>query len=308
MTGAVLERRALGRRLRALRNETGMSRSAAGKVIESSVQTVGRLEDGTGTRISGIHVSLLCDAYKATVTEREVLLRLAGEVRTARKARDPWWRAYKTMAVGGFADRIVFEQAASTVSTFHTTLIPGLLHTADYHRAAQHALHPHESAADLDHRVEMTLRRQEILHNNDFHAKMYLLQSVLQHSVGSPAVMDRQLSYLDRVAQLPNVSIRIIPHAAGGHIGLHLSSFDLLEFGLLPATGQPEPPIVYVKGLTRELRLEQDNDIARYRAALTDLDRAALDEDQSRALMSRIADGRTGMGPTLRRRDISNAR
>jgi hypothetical protein len=241
------------------------------------------------TRNLTAYVTLLCDAYKATDAERAVLMSLARDVYTAHKAGVPWWRGHETMARGGCADRIAFEQAASTITTFGTTLIPALLSTVDYHRAVQQVLHPQESAADLDRRSEIILLRQEILRNNDFQARVYLLQSVLQHSVGGPAVMEQQLSYLDAVTELPNVSIRIIPQTAGIHIGLHSGGFVLLEFGPLPATGQSEPPVVYVNGLTQEMRLEQDEDISLYRAALNDLDRAALDENRSRALMCEIA-------------------
>src|SRR5947208_3267143 len=94
MAGSTLARRSLGRRLRKLRDAAKMSQSAAGKIVELSPQSIGRLEDGQATRVSSLHINVLCDAYGVDDDERRVLLGLAQEAREAQKSGGKWWRAY----------------------------------------------------------------------------------------------------------------------------------------------------------------------------------------------------------------------
>lgn len=150
-------------------------------------------------------------------------------------------------------------------------------------------MHPGGSGEDVERRAQLTIRQQERLHSNDFELRVYLLQSVLHHPVGGSGVMHRQLTYLNEVGRLPNVSIRVIPREAGSHIGLRIGRFVLLEFGALSATGLIEAPMVYVDGLTGERCLERDSETEPYRRALVELDRVALDERHSRSLIEETA-------------------
>ncbi|NEW37607.1 helix-turn-helix domain-containing protein [Nocardia cyriacigeorgica] len=43
----------------------GQSQTAAGKVIEVSPQTIGRMEDGLPAKLSRVYVNALCDEYQA---------------------------------------------------------------------------------------------------------------------------------------------------------------------------------------------------------------------------------------------------
>jgi len=266
-----------------------MSQTAAGRIIELSPQSIGRLEDGQATRISSLHVAALCDAYGASAMDRAILANLAQEVRQARKTAGRWWSAYADLVPARFGRRLALEQAATTVTSFENTMVSDLLRTPDYHRATERTRHPRDSSERIERRVQITMRRQEVLYGNDFDLRAYLLQSVLHHPVGGPAVMHRQLSHLHEVGQLPNVSIRIVPHTAGSHIGLHIGQFVLLEFGTLPATGLIEPPIAYVEKATGDLCLDQDRQTMPYRLAVIDLDRVALDENRSRTLIGETA-------------------
>ena len=289
MTGAPLARRSLGHRMRSLREVARMSQVTAGRVVELSPQSIGRLEDGQATRISSLHIIALCDAYGVSAAERTTLLKLAQEIRETRKTSGQWWSAYTDLIPNGFVRHLALEGAARTVTAFHNTMVPSLLRTPLYHRAEECTRHPRESGEDIERRVQMTIRRQERLHNNDFNFKAYLLQSVLHHPVGGSEVMLRQLSYLHEIGRLPNVSIRIVPRTTGSHIGLRIGRFVLLEFAALPATGLIEPPIVYVDSFTEDLRLERNSETEPYRRALNKLNRIALDEDHSRTLIAEIA-------------------
>ncbi|WP_067889069.1 helix-turn-helix domain-containing protein [Nocardia vaccinii] len=289
MTGSTLARRSLGRRLRKLRDAAGIRQAAAARAAELSPQSIGRLEDGQATRISGLHINALCNAYGVHDDERRALLDLAAEAREVQRTGGAWWRPNGEPAHADVDHLAALEETARRWTSFQNVTIPILLQTADYRRACEWTLHPQDATADIEHRVETALQRRKRLHDNDFDIVVYLLQSVLHHPVGGPAVMARQLAHLHDLTHLPNISIRVIPRSADSHIGLHLDRFVLLEFGNLPATGLPEPPIIHVEGHTGSLFLERDCDLTPYRDALAELNRVALDEDRSRTLMLETA-------------------
>jgi DNA-binding XRE family transcriptional regulator len=289
MTGSTLARRSLGTMLRQLREATGMNQTAAGKVIELSPQSIGRIEDGQSTRVSMLQVNALCDAYEATDIDRKMLLGLVQEMREANKSGGKWWRAYADEIPTGFDHYVSLEEVAKRVATFQITLLPGLLQTAEYRRAGEWTMRPQTATEDVERRVELSTRRQERLQDENFTLDVVLSEAVFHHQVGGPAVMARQLKHLTEVGQLPNVSIRVIEHSIGSHAGLHVGSFVLFEFPILPATRLIAPPVVYVEGFTGDLYLERDSEIEPYRNALAELERVALDRGKSRSLMVHIA-------------------
>ncbi|WP_067677249.1 helix-turn-helix domain-containing protein [Nocardia miyunensis] len=289
MTGSTLARRSLGRRLRKLRDAAKLSQSAAARAVELSPQSIGRLEDGQVTRVSGLHINALCNLYGVSDDERRLLLELGQEAREASKSGGKWWRAYADLSPDGFEHYYGLEEAARRFTSFQITMVPGLLQTADYRRAGEWTMHPQDSTPDVERRVEMAIRRQERLQDREFEVDLYLSQAVLNHQIGGPSVMERQCYHLMTVGELPNVSVRVIPHSVGSHMGLHVGAFVLLEFDRLPASGSIEPPVVYVEGFTGDLYLERDTEIDPYRHALEHIRRVALSEDESRALMGRIA-------------------
>jgi DNA-binding XRE family transcriptional regulator len=288
MAGSTLARRSLGRRLRQLREAAQMSQSAVGRALELSPQSVARLEDGQPTRVTSLHVNVLCDMYRIDDKERKKLLNLAHEMREAARSDGGWWRAYADLSPDGFDHYYTLEATARKFTTFQSTVIPGFLQTADYRRAGEWTMHPQDSTDDVERRVEMMLRRQERLRDNSFSIETFLPETALLHRVGGPAVMDRQCLHLMEIGTLPNVSIRVVPLSAGSHVGLHVGSFALLEFEKLAATGLVEPPVVFVEGFTGDLYLERDSEIDPYRRALGALNRVALNREESRTLIGRI--------------------
>ncbi|MQY18345.1 helix-turn-helix domain-containing protein [Nocardia macrotermitis] len=289
MAGSTLARRSLGRRLRKLRDAAKLSQSAAARAVELSPQSIGRLEDGQATRITGLHINELCNLYGVSDDERRLLLELGQEAREATKSGGKWWRAYADLLTAGVEHYYGLEEAANRLTSFQNIMVPGLLQTVDYRRAGEWTIHPDDSSADIERRVEMTVRRQERLQDNKFEVAMFLLEATLHHPVGGAAVMDRQMLHLDRLSRRPNVSIRIVPQGAGSNLGLHLGPFVLLEFDRLPSTRSTEPPVVYVEGFTEDRYLERETEVNSYTKAIGELDRVALNQHESRALMGRIA-------------------
>ncbi|MBF6435339.1 helix-turn-helix domain-containing protein [Nocardia cyriacigeorgica] len=285
--GSTLPQRAAGRELRRLRMRAGKSQTAAGKAIEVSPQTIGRMEDGLPTKLSRVYVNALCDEYGATQREREQLLILAAEVEEAKKAGKTWWRSYAVEP--GFNHYLALEDAASRVTSFQMTLVPGLFQTPEYRRELIWADDPTLSTNDAEQKLELAMRRQAKLNQDGFGMNAILSEAVLRHRVGGPSVMAGQLHRLAEVGGMPNISVRVIPFRAVGHIGLQTVSFSLLEFPPMPSSRMLVPPVAYFESYTGHLFLEQEAEIQRYKDAWARLVRVASDEQDTRSLILEIA-------------------
>ncbi|MEV6323947.1 helix-turn-helix transcriptional regulator [Nocardia sp. NPDC051787] len=290
--GSTLPRRALGRRLRELRTKAKKSQLAAGLAIEVSKQGIGRLEVGQVVRISTAQFRDLLDFYGADEDAKTEVLGLLQEVKAAKgDSSSGWWRAYADVVNPHFDHFMSLEQACRRMTTFQLTLLPGLLQTPAYRRWLVATADPAMSAVDVERRLELAARRQRrLVEDPDFSLEVLLSESVLRHQVGGREVMSEQSQHLVEIGRLPNVSIRVIPFDAGGHLGLVVQSFTLFDFPPLHASRMAEPPVVFVEGFTGALFLEDDSVIERHKAALASLRQVALSEDDTRVLVQDIAE------------------
>ncbi|MBF6257977.1 helix-turn-helix domain-containing protein, partial [Nocardia farcinica] len=163
MTGSTLPRRALGRRLRELRERANKSQLAAGTRIEVSKQTIGRVEVGRPARISTAQYRELLDLYGASEAEREEVLELHREVRAINDSvsTQGWWRAYSDVVNPHFDHYMSLEQASDRVTAFQLTLLPGLVQTVNYRRWIESTTDPAVTAVDVERRLELLARRQQ---------------------------------------------------------------------------------------------------------------------------------------------------
>src|SRR5215469_215781 len=121
MTGSTVPRRQLGRYLRDLRNQAGLTAKAAAQQLERSEPTIWRIETGQ-TSVRSIDVELMCRLYGASPEMTEALTRLARET----KARG-WWQAYGDAVPEWFDLYVGLEAAAAPLLWYEQELIPGLL-------------------------------------------------------------------------------------------------------------------------------------------------------------------------------------
>ncbi|MQY23007.1 helix-turn-helix domain-containing protein [Nocardia macrotermitis] len=279
--------RALGRRLRAQREAAEMTQSAAARGVFLSSQTIGRLEDGMSTRMSELHLTTLCDLYGAGMAEREEALALLRRGRAAVVQNTDWQGLFGDLMSADDRSRMALEQHAISMTAFGATLVPTLLQTTEYRRVVEQALHPQDSPDEIERRVRLVRARR--LRTNGARAHFYMLESAVRHVIGDAAMMRDQLLELAETRS-PRISVQLIDQHAGHNIGLHLTSFALLEFGALVG-GQPEPPEVFLDSGPWALRLDREDDLAHYRDAVAELPRTALSKSDSRELLREIAHG-----------------
>ncbi|WP_405937479.1 helix-turn-helix domain-containing protein [Streptomyces sp. NBC_00726] len=115
-----------------------------------------------------------------------------------------------------FIPYIQLERTATKVEDYSNAFVMGALQTPEYAEAVYRAGHPRESDAQIKQRVEIRLRRQEILERENQPLLWVILhESVLRTVVGSHAVMVGQLEHLLAMAENPHVSLQVLPFAAG---------------------------------------------------------------------------------------------
>jgi hypothetical protein len=164
--------------------------------------------------------------------------------------------------------------------------VPALLQTADYARTIIKAIAPKMDPSVLQQRVEVRLRRQQLLEgNNRPRYRILLDESALRRRVGGAALTAAQLGkVLDTVHQ-DKATVQVIPFDVGAHASAD-GYFVLLEFD--------EPhlsPVIFLEGLTGNHYLERRDEIARYRETVEYLRDSALSPRDSQALMAQYREG-----------------
>jgi transcriptional regulator with XRE-family HTH domain len=271
--GPLICRRELGRLMRALRTDAGMTIDQVATRLLISPSKVSRIE--TSFRSVPLRdVRDLCDLYQVTGSQRDYLLELAREGR-----RKGWWQSYDLQ----FAAYIGLEAGATSIKVYHATVVPGLLQTADYaHAIATHAV-PLGGPDRIQQAVDARLRRQRLLtQSNPPQLHVIIDEAALWRIVGHPAIMKAQLESIVKTASLPNVTVQVIPYDAGAYPALD-SSFTILD---LPS---PMPGIVYVEGLFGFIYLQNQQDIDRFQQVFLEVQEIAATEQQSIALITTVS-------------------
>lgn len=287
LSGSTVPRRRLGRYLRDLRNRAGLTVKDAARGLEWSEAKMWRIETGQ-TSLRSLDVEAMCRVYGAPSDMTVALMGLAKET----KARG-WWQAYGDAVPEWFDLYVGLEAAASRLFLYEQELVPGLFQTEDYARTLIRADHPDEGDAETERRVRLRMARQAVVRRPiDPPALQVLLnESVLRWQVGGAGVMAAQLDRLAEASGLPNVSLRVVPFAAGFHPGILSGSFNILRFPLNGNGAESEPPTVYADLFTGALYLDKPGEIERYSGAFADVWDKALDEPTTRKLIMQAAEG-----------------
>jgi transcriptional regulator with XRE-family HTH domain len=271
-----LRRRELGARLRALRQQQGLTVEQVATLLMCSPSKVSRME--TGQRgATQRDIRDLCTAYGVTQEAQ-----IASMMELAKEGKQQgWWQSYDLEDF--FGTYVGLEQAASWLCYYQSSIVPGLLQTPEYARAMHRGSLPAEFTPErADALIEVRLRRQQVLTRDPpLRLETIIDEAVLHRVVGGPAVMGAQLRHLVASGNMANVTLRVIPYSVGAHPAMD-NMFNILEFGNVA------PRVVYVEGLMGWLFIEKERDVARYEQILELLRKIALDSKDSIDLISKI--------------------
>jgi len=262
-------RRRLGRRLRALREEAGLTIEQAAPLLDKTRSALGRIEKGV-TRADVHFVRSCMDLYDQFVED------LLAETREALKPQ--WFRSY------GFDDMgyVDVETYAARVEEFPGLNLPGLLQTEAYIRALLRR--SKQAAQRLANDVPVRLIRQQRLQDpeNRLELAAVIDESALRREVGGPEVMRAQLRHLIEMSDLPTVTLQALPLREGAHSAMD-GAFTLLSF---PEPDYPE--LLFVEYATGALHIEDEGEVRAARLKFDQLRTEALSPADSVTLIERI--------------------
>jgi Domain of unknown function (DUF5753)/Helix-turn-helix domain len=277
-------RRRLAAELRRLREREGITGEQATELLGwPHSSKLNRIELAkTGLKPADL-LSLL-DLYHVTSARRAELTALAEESRRSGAIQAPGMR------IPG--EQVAFLEAeadAESIGIWEPMVVPGLFQTEQYSRALLQAwiIRFALPAGEVDRRVAARRLRQEILTRDPPpQVSAVIDESVLRRRIGEPPVMREQLGHLVAISELPNIGLRILP-LDGEHM-VATGPFNYLRFRQLHEV--PLGDIVMYENLTGMDDIEDEGDVHQYKVAFESLTSGALDPEQSRALITAVAD------------------
>jgi transcriptional regulator with XRE-family HTH domain len=281
---SVRERR-LANELRVLRGAGQLHGKDVAAQLGWSASKVSRIENGR-IGISGEDLERLLGLYDVPAQQAEYLRRLAPAARPK-----GWWDAYADTLSAGYANLIRLE-AGSRALRCYAALVPhALLQAPEYVRQVVLATWERPSPGEVDRRMQVCRRRQDVLEPGRPGGALELAavidESVLHRAVlraggeESRAVMRAQLERLIAAAAQPNITLQVLPFAAGLP-PVTAGSFSVLESR---ATGMAD--VVYLENKTRIFFLEAEAEVHRYSQAFDLVSAMALDPDESLSAVRR---------------------
>ena len=258
--GPTVLRMILGRQLQALREKAGLSYDQAAAVIYTSPNTVRRMERAEGG-LKPLNVKSLLIAYGITSpAEIDAFLDLARDA-----SKPGWWHGYDDVLPSWFRTLIGLEEAATLIRGYDPQWVPGLLQTPDYARASVATGFPDATEDEVQRRIDLRLARQHILDRPD-PPRLWLVidEAALRRATAStgPAIMRAQLGKLISDTERPNVTVQVLPFAAGFHPAMY-GPFRIFRFD-----GQDQPDIAYGESMTSAWYIDKPDETALHIQAL----------------------------------------
>ncbi|MEV5707074.1 helix-turn-helix transcriptional regulator [Actinoallomurus sp. NPDC052274] len=279
-SGTVRNRR-LATELRRLRERSELTGDDVADRLGWSASKVSRIENARQAPRLGDVRSLL-DLYGVDGTYRDQLLQLARDA-----GRKGWWEAYSDALPEPYASYIGLEMEAEEILQWETQVVPGLLQTEAYASAVEQGSHSIEviPPSRVDARVETRLARQSVLtRESPLRLSLVLDEATLLRRFGDASVMGEQLERLLELAELPNVTLQVLP--LDGPHPITTGSFTLLQF---PQVGGIKfHDVIYIEHQNGCSYLEEETETYRHRLSFERLSAEALAPAESMELISRI--------------------
>jgi hypothetical protein len=199
-----------------------------------------------------------------------------------------WWDTYTPVLDPAYHALIKAEQTATKIQSFDIAGLHGLLQTEDYSRAITRSRLLPMSKVEFESLADLRLKRQWHVFEKAQPPVMQVVldESVLHRRVGGAEVLREQLLHLARLAKVPHINIRILsltrPIDYYGDFGLY--SFVLLSDGIYRGLYREQA------GSYFQSSTEYITDLRRYEILFAHLWQESLDEEESQALLQKLAD------------------
>ncbi|GAA3053594.1 helix-turn-helix domain-containing protein [Actinokineospora globicatena] len=257
----------LGRYLRELREAAGLRAVDAARKLKTEESTISRYENGI-YKPAWAAVSVLLTYYGAgdDAEEKASALYDAASV-TMPKIRLP------ADSPKAFRELVNTEREAEQIYILETSVIPGLLQTADY---AMAVFATAKVTSDVDELVNIRLERQRYLEGPDAIELCVCLDiAVLHREVGGRKVLRDQLQRLLDLIEQPNVTVHIIPFETGAY-GNMSGGCWIMTFG-----DEGDSDVVYLEHPAGGVWVENESDVQHFQTMFDEVRTASLDPEAS---------------------------
>ena len=276
--GSTVPRWQLGGTLKRLREDAGLSLQGAADALEWSKQRLWRCETGQ-VSTDVLVVEAICRLYGASPELTETLKAVARQTKSK-----GWWHSF-TDIPGWFELYLGMEAGAERVRMYEAEVIPGPLQSRLYAEAILRSGLPTDTSDDaVKSLVAVRMRRQGILSAGSTEVCVIMSEAALDRSF-TPDVMTDQMRTLLTLAELPGVTVRIIPRDAPPTLA-HGGPFVILDFQQALTAKTTQPTTIYKEQPTGALYLDKPHEAETYEKIWADLDRVALDQPGSSRLVT----------------------
>jgi transcriptional regulator with XRE-family HTH domain len=270
--------RELGTLLRQVRESAGLTATELAHMLGQSLTTISRMENGrrTSTTTDVIQYVVMCGVTMPEIQPIVEFTRLA-------ERKQGYYLSDER--IGGSLQSLIFHESSAEHSIIYEPLVVhGLLQTPDYARALVTAVNADFTEEWVAGTVRTRMERRRILYlPQPARFTFYIHEQALRLRIGTDRIMHEQLLHLVLTAALDNVTVRIVPSAAGERSAVG-GAFHLMKF-------HEERPIVYLENLRDGgLILEDPDYVHSYHELMSMLADVALDEGQSRRFAADLAD------------------
>ncbi|NLU68529.1 Scr1 family TA system antitoxin-like transcriptional regulator [Streptomyces sp. HNM0574] len=263
-------RRRLGAELRIMREQAGLTISEAAAMHGTDRTTMTNIEVGR-FGVSADRVRVWASNYACRETD------YVNALANMAKERGPhWWDEYRDLLNAGVLDLAEMEQYAVALRTSQITHVPGLLQHKAYTKAVfRHAV-PALAPDDFERKVNFRMERRRVLDREGRPQFTFLIHEVALHMrFGDSNSTRAQLKHLLEQTDRENVTIRVIPFAAGGFATAGVSTS--YAYGPVARLDMAQTDIP-----TGSLFQHAETPLANYREVHDRMERISLDPEASR--------------------------
>ncbi|MER6987816.1 helix-turn-helix transcriptional regulator [Saccharopolyspora hirsuta] len=264
----------IGNELRRYRIQAGRTVSDASGVLGCSHAKITHLETGRYQQQPS-EIAALLEFYDVPRHDTDRLVSLTG-----RSDARTWWAPWANVVPDWFKTFVGLEGLAKSEFDYETALLPGLLQTEEYARAATMAtgfVRPDHSERFVSFRLARADRLVAAQPLN-FHA--VIEESALLRRIGDDEVRRDQYRHLLGMAERSNVTIQVIRPQDGPHAAVS-GPFFLFEF-------DAAKPIGYTELLDGAVYLQDPDQVATYMMTAKNLQETAMQPDDSLALIRKL--------------------
>jgi transcriptional regulator with XRE-family HTH domain len=257
--------------LRELRQDAGMTLDQVAGSVGMTRSTISKYETGKILPPVAV-VERLADALNIDTEQRRALIDQA----TAAHTEVHTWRALQIPSFRRRQEEIRELEAATThLRVFQPSVVAGLLQTPEYARELLKLprMRPVDNLTDA---VASRMERQAVLYDEAKRFDFVLTEGALRWRIGTQAIHAMQLHHVAGLAQLPNVTVGIVPF--GAEVGARQTNM----FAIFDASA------VVVETMTAELTLREEQLIGFYARVFETLRASAVYGEEGRALLDGI--------------------